>query len=1552
MSWANTDAALEAFVLAQQTMAIDTYRLNPRLLDEHVGAEDNYREGGYGRRQVAELLQNAADALTDSRIRGRVELRIADGSLYCANEGSPFSEKGITALCYAFISEKRDEESIGRFGLGFKSVLAITDHPQIFSKSVAFAFNAPEVLPLFGELRSKSGRLPLLRVPSLLSTAAEMGDDAHLADLATWATTIVKLPLAREGARIRAELADFRTRSLLFMKSIDRLDIVLQGQGGVLHAASHRRSAEEPGEVVLTDAGGVESRWLFGEREYSPSPALQQELPATISRNRMTVSYAVQPDGGNEIGELWAWFPLQDKTTARGIFNAPWHISDDRTTLVADSDLNKDLLGICSELFLEVAPRAATPDDPAAHLDLFPARGREVRSAADAELSMRIPALGRTRAIVPDRNGRLRKPAWFDGVPMLNVPVVPVDVIGKWLDVVTRETFPHPTCFSTGRDRFTRFRALLRNDDRIPSTGEVSVAEWLVELATTQGDDALPQALDVYLTLSDRGFDHNLIDDAPIVPTEDGDWVSPAAAPLGALIPVLHAEQVDNIRYVARWAAEQQAIRELLHRIGFRDVSADEIATAIGAAARASWTSDEWMRLWSALRDATPQLAADVIASVRARDVALQLATRAGTMSEAREVFTDNTFARSVAHRHAADDLQDRIDLLIAAGCLTGPRIDFPVHEEPVIDLYWAEITRDVLRKLEGHHVEVRDVPRPELTGIGPLSIFLELQAEHTELVAWTRTVLEKLDHRELVLAVPVGDGARSAEVPVRSPDWWMTQRHGLVITSQGPTRIADAVGTDLAEYAAFLPVTTELDDARLYAPSELAKVPDRVIASFLGRQGYPVSDVSRLTEVVLTAAARSRFKDVAEIPAATRGDVVLAHPADVVLAVSRDDQSVLDEHGMPYLDGSVERANALVRVWGLQTSDVALARAVVVRDESDPELLIDRFPSLQQRAQLGKSAFRVRSSPEILRRVTTPSGVVEQRMPSVRLDDIIVIDDSLDEYGVLEQVSLRLGLRMTRDDIEWVLSTDEMLHRNELVEQTRAAATDVDRLHLLIGVDAIRSNLPNGLLDAVEAKQGRLDDRAIADLFLRVRGLDAVWWLKDELKARGLNVPREWEGSKQAQAFVRSLGFPSEFAGQRSRSRPASQQVSGRVELSPLHDYQEDLASRIRDLALTDDPSQRRALLFLPTGAGKTRVTVEAVVRMLVIGELRGPILWIAQSEELCEQAIQTWTDVWRALGDERLLDLSRFWGRYDVEESAFELQVVVAVDDKVAARIGSSYADDYAWLADATLVIIDEAHTALTKTYTTILRWLGITPTKTPRPLLGLTATPYRGRNAETNSRFAERFGRNKLESLDPDDPIGQLRRERILAEVDHYVLDGSILSPTGSDRTEFRRMREVTKSMLDRLGHDLQRTQTVVDDVIRQDPDWQIIVFAASVSSAHTIAALLRLDDRSAAAVDGSMRPQERRRIIDKFKANEIRVLVNCDLLTQGFDAPNVRALYIARPTFSPNRYHQMIGRGLRGPRNGGDERCLIVNVADTFEEFGEELSYTEFDYLWSS
>jgi len=115
---------------------------------------------------------------------------------------------------------------------------------------------------------------------------------------------------------------------------------------------------------------------------------------------------------------------------------------------------------------------------------------------------------------------------------------------------------------------------------------------------------------------------------------------------------------------------------------------------------------------------------------------------------------------------------------------------------------------------------------------------------------------------------------------------------------------------------------------------------------------------------------------------------------------------------------------------------------------------------------------------------------------------------------------------------------------------------------------------------------------------------------------------------------------------------------------------------------------------------------------------------------------------------------------------------------------------------------------------------------------------------------------------------------------------------------------------------------------------------------------MAALLSLNGVPAVSISGNTDPGARRFYIEQFRAGTLRVLTNYAVLTQGFDAPAVRAIVVARPTYSPNLYQQMIGRGLRGPLNQGTNECLIVNVRDNISQYGERLAFTQFEHLWNS
>jgi superfamily II DNA or RNA helicase len=341
--------------------------------------------------------------------------------------------------------------------------------------------------------------------------------------------------------------------------------------------------------------------------------------------------------------------------------------------------------------------------------------------------------------------------------------------------------------------------------------------------------------------------------------------------------------------------------------------------------------------------------------------------------------------------------------------------------------------------------------------------------------------------------------------------------------------------------------------------------------------------------------------------------------------------------------------------------------------------------------------------------------------------------------------------------------------------------------------------------------------------------------------------------------------------------------------------------------------------------------------------------VLWVAQTDELCEQAVQTWSYVWRTLGPQQKLCINRLWATNEAEDIS-TTQVVVAT----IAKLQGCLADPtYDWLSKADCVIIDEAHGSTTPAFTALLEWQGISRGKTRCPLIGLTATPFRGRSEEETLRLVKRYGENRLDSGTlGENPYVTLQRMEVISRVKHVLLDGVEIQLTEDELNQLQQTSKLPATAEDRLGLNASRNKVLLDSIKNLPHDWTALLFATSVDHAQTMAALLSLEGISAAPISAATEPAIRRHYIDEFRAGRIRVLTNYDVLAQGFDAPAVRAVYVARPTFSPNRYQQMIGRGLRGPKNGGKKECLIVNVADNIVQYGSELAFREFEYLWNS
>src|SRR4051794_5146319 len=222
-------AAIRARVLA-------AWAGSPARFREDANAEEDLVRGGYRDRLLIELAQNAADAAVRAGMPGRLRLELSGDTLRAANTGAPLDADGVQGPATLRASAERDDAgTVGRFGVGFAAVLAVSDEPAAVSTEGGVRFSADRTrgevagIPrLADELARRDGAVPVLRLP--------WPDDG--APPAGFATEVV-LPL-RAGARagVAATLTALRGEVLLALPGLGGIEIVLDGQ--------ERRLTREP----------------------------------------------------------------------------------------------------------------------------------------------------------------------------------------------------------------------------------------------------------------------------------------------------------------------------------------------------------------------------------------------------------------------------------------------------------------------------------------------------------------------------------------------------------------------------------------------------------------------------------------------------------------------------------------------------------------------------------------------------------------------------------------------------------------------------------------------------------------------------------------------------------------------------------------------------------------------------------------------------------------------------------------------------------------------------------------------------------------------------------------------------------------------------------------------------------------------------------------------------------------------------------------------------------------------------------------------------------
>ena len=327
------------------------------------------------------------------------------------------------------------------------------------------------------------------------------------------------------------------------------------------------------------------------------------------------------------------------------------------------------------------------------------------------------------------------------------------------------------------------------------------------------------------------------------------------------------------------------------------------------------------------------------------------------------------------------------------------------------------------------------------------------------------------------------------------------------------------------------------------------------------------------------------------------------------------------------------------------------------------------------------------------------------------------------------------------------------------------------------------------------------------------------------------------------------------------------------------LRNYQKELIYRIRQSLAS---GHRHIIVQSPPRTGKTVVMAEIAKRAT---DRANSVCFIVHRKEVLEQAKATFQE-------------------QGVDPALLEAGMV----QSLTRHVDTMQAPE--------VILIDEAHHALAKSYTRILESF-------PQAyVLLFTATPVR-------------TGRNQLDQIADDIIVGksikELTSQGFLAPFKYYAAKDKDV-----DDQKLRRSSTgdyVAASIEEAVSHKIY--SHTVDEYLTKADGKQAVVYTYSVEAANHLAGEFNARGITAEAVDATTPPQVRDMAVQKFRDQQLKVLVNVNLFTEGIDLPIVDCVIMVSPTMSLALYMQFSMRCLN-PRPG--KIATIIDQVGNWERFG--------------